>query len=501
MSHSPSLASADREAVKRGGLPAFVELALPHYPSVRRYVPARHLVVLAEQFEALYRGECRVLCCNLPPGVGKSLITTVGGPAWIWTEDPTYPMLVASYAQSLVTKLAEEQRGLMQTPWFRDRWGDILVEGSGVLRLMTYAGGYRYSTTVGGGATTGSHGGMFIIDDPINPDPRVLNSERGKVIENTQQWMSQKVLTRGAVGEILKVCLTMQRVHPDDSAGALLGSGLAQQEYFRHVCLPWEYEPERASKYDWRTREGELLWDEPGKVATFETLAHEHGKASSVWRAHVQQDPSGGSDRLFRAETFKDFTGAPDPRACMLVMSVDPTFTASPTADDVAIEIWGLHGGHFWCFYSEHEKRDFVGTLARVEALRAQWKPNHVLIEKAANGAAIMNVLAHVPGLEAIVPAGKSKRMRAASVAHYFATERVHFDTSAAWYSEKARLLARFTGAPGGKDDTVDTTTQAIAWLQERGGGRIRHDRRHEGLGSGDEAYGAHVVAPPPPRG
>jgi phage terminase large subunit-like protein len=433
-------------------------------PKIQRYVRGRHQVVIAENFQALVDGECEILLVNIPPGHMKSTIASVLGPAWLWARDPAYAMLCASFSDGLVNDLATQTRDLLVSRWYRDRWGDTLVEGGAMKALTTYAGGYRLAGTVGGGSMIGRHGALFIADDPLDPDAG--DSTAGKKLENTKSWLRQKVLTRGKVGTPLKLCLVMQRLHVDDPSGYLLDT-YRDEPYFRHVCLPYKYEPERCNAYDWRTTAGQELWPEAKKAGEMARLAKAGGELGETFRAHAQQDPSSGSDKIFKAEHFGDFTGAPTLDQCIRIISVDPSFTGKKTSDDVAIEVWGYYSGHFYCFYSEHSKRGFTESVEAIKAVAARWRPHNILIEEAANGAAIVDTLKpDLPGVIAIpVAGGPSKANRARAASHHFTAKAVHFDKAAEWYAEKARLLLRFTGLAGGTDDTVDTTSQAILWL------------------------------------
>jgi len=476
MDSAPSVVSADREAVRRAGFPAFLELAGPHVPGIQRYVKGRHQIVLAEQFAALVAGECEILLCNVPPGHMKSTIGSVMGPAWLWSQNPAYPILCASHSDTLVNHLADTTRGLLLSPWYRDRWGEMVVDGGAKKYLTTFAGGYRLAGTVRGGSLIGRHGAMFIVDDPL--DPNANDSVAGKNLDNAKSWFRQKVLTRGKINYPLKVALYMQRLHLEDPSGFLLDA-YRDEPYFRHVNLPYLFEPDRKNRFDWRARAGEELWPEANKRSEMQRLAKgSGGELGEVFRSHAQQDPSSGSDKIFDAQHFGDFANAPRPEDCVLVISVDPTFTGKHTADDVALEVWGYYSGHFYCFYSEHSKRGFAATVQAIQVLRATWKAHYILVEEAANGAAIVETLKpSMPGVLAIpVAGGPSKANRARAASHHFTAGGVHFDKNAAWYPEKARLLLRFTGLAGGIDDTVDTTSQAILWLAAQCGSMAGFD-------------------------
>ena len=467
---APSLAAADRAAVARAGFPAFVELASPHVPGVERYLRGRHQRVIAEQFEALVDGECDTLLVNIPPGHMKSTIVSVEAPAWLWTKRPEFAILCASHSEVLVNGLGDTCRGLIESRWYRERWGDILVDSRAVKRLVTYAGGYRLAGTVRGGSLVGRHGALFVVDDPLDPDAG--DSAAGKNLENAKSWLRQKVLTRGKVGYTMKLAQVMQRLHVDDPSGYLI-EVLGEDPRFRHVMLPYEFEADHASPYDWRTVEGEELWPEAKKGPDMARLALASGGVlGETYRSHAQQDPSSGKDKIFPGDCLTNDLGGVRPQDCeLLVMSVDPTFTAKKTSDDCAIEVWGMKQMHMYCFYSDHAKRGFNDSLAAIRAVRAQWRPMYTLVEAAANGNAIAETLEREMAIIRITPGSEGKATRARGISPVVTAKHLHFDTSAKWYAEKVRLLIRFTGAAGGKDDTVDTTTQAVHWLLQNGGG------------------------------
>ena len=466
----PSLASVDRRAVELGGCVEFVRIAAPHVIT-GRVVPGRHIDVLARGFDDLFHGRESLWCliANLPPSHMKSTILSVLGPAWAWTIDPSYTMLVASYNDDLLRKLAEAHRDLMLSPWYRARWGDMLVsaDDAPLMKLTTFAKGYRRSGTVQGSATMGKHCRMFIIDDPLSPKQA---EGTGALLRTTGRWLGQSVFTRGQIGSRMRVLLTMQRIHAEDPTGVLL-TALKNRPGLRHIELPFRFEPDRKNAHDWRTVAGEELWPEANKSEEMEALAAlDGGTMGPTYRAQIQQDPGSASDQIFHAETFKDFTGAPVFRDCAwTVISVDPTFTGTERADFVAIDVWGYYDDHYYCYYSEQVRRGFTDTLGAITRVRVMYPAMSVLVEAAANGNAIVEMLkqANVSGVEPIQVAGKhGKVTRARAVTHLFANGSVHFDKDAPWYEEKARALVHFPN--GAHDDTVDTLTQALTWLAQQ---------------------------------
>ncbi len=468
---APSTVSADREAVRRGGLPVFVELAL-RYKHGRKFKPARHMTVHAECVDRLYRGDLDILVTNTLPGVGKSEVSSICAPAWIWTIQPEYRFMMASYDDGLARHHAAEHLALCQSPWYRDRWGDMVVHGKDATAgFYTTANGYRLSFSIQAGGGIGRHAHMYGIDDPLKSDDL---DKTPALLDTVKNWFDSRVLTRGEVGAVLKVNLTMQRLHEEDLSGHLKNE-FEGDPRFRALVLPLYYEPDRADPADWRTEAGEVLW--PEDAARLEREAQRFarkkgGLSGRKFRAYYQQDPKGGDDRIFKAEHFQDFSNAPPFGATLSCIVVDPTFTGKARSDDMAIEVWGYHQGHFYCYHSEQSKRGFAEAHAAIVGVRKAWPSMTVLVEESANGYALIETLkVALPGCVVIgvKPHGNSKEGRARACSHYFTAGKVHFPQDASWYDAKARYLVRFP-SPGLVDDSVDTTAHAITWLAEQYG-------------------------------
>jgi predicted phage terminase large subunit-like protein len=468
MSLAPSIVSADREAVRRGGFPAFIELAAKHVLPGGRYIRGWHHRLCAEHFEALYDGRCTTLVVNLPPGHMKSVLFSVLGPAWIWSQQPDYVFMCASYDPTVANTFAEAHKGLCLTPWFRERWGDIVVSTDAVGEFWTTHDGFRLSTSVQTGRGIGRHCNMYIIDDPIKT--QAIDRGKGAVLEAQRRWFRNTVITRGKVGGDQRICLVMQRLHEEDLSAHLIET-YADDPGFVHLSLPYRFEEDRrcvtSIGRDLRTLPNEELWPAGKKTNDVKRFVREEGGWNgATFRTQYQQDPAGGQNKVFRSETFRPFPpNAPKLAECISVMSIDPTFTGSERSDLMAVEVWGYARGAFWCFYADACVRGFVDAFETIKRIRAIWRTTYVVIEASANGFALIELFEKsMPGVVGNRPS-VSKMARAKAASHFFAAGRVHFDKSAPWYDEKARDLVRFPG--GAHDDRVDTTSQAILWLSQ----------------------------------
>ena len=67
------------------------------------------------------------LIVNLPPRSGKSLLTSVLWPAWVWTKQPSTRWLCASYSASLAVKFSIDRRTVITSQWYQERWPILLA--------------------------------------------------------------------------------------------------------------------------------------------------------------------------------------------------------------------------------------------------------------------------------------------------------------------------------------------------------------------------------------
>mgnify|MGYP001608998370 CR=1 FL=1 len=82
-----------------------------------------HIQAISEHLEAVDRGEIRRLLINVPFRTAKSTIVGVMWPAWTWVHKPGHKWLCGSYAAKLAIRDNLKMRRLIQSPWYRERWG------------------------------------------------------------------------------------------------------------------------------------------------------------------------------------------------------------------------------------------------------------------------------------------------------------------------------------------------------------------------------------------
>lgn len=496
----PSRVEIDRElllpkhrAGGRLGLSGFVVRAWHVVEPSTAFVPGWHVDLICDHLEAVMRGELHNLLINIPPGYSKSLLVSVLWPAWSWTFRPGTKWIYGSYADTLSLRDAGKMRLLLESDWYQERWGHLWKPARvwGTEEFANDAGGFRFSTSVGGG-TTGRHGEILVFDDPIKPrdvmgGAGATRTVLTKCVDWWQGTMASRLLEARPGQPHAKVGI-MQRLHEADLAGHCLNevedSG---RKVYHHVYLPQHFRPERRCVTKWgrdpREKEGELLC--PGRFD--EAGVKERARAmggQAIVAAQEEQTPNPAGGGTFKQEWFsKRWRNLPD--GGRWFQSWDCSFKEIDTSDFVAGGVWYQKGASLYLVDQVHARLSFGDTCRAIAAKCARWplSAGDVLVEDKANGSAVISVMRNVvTGLNPVEPyGGKEARAQAtaptweagnvylpangAFVPHNVAGRRqanpeddTHVDTS--WVD--AYIQEHLAFPVGVKDDWVDMTSQAI---------------------------------------
>jgi predicted phage terminase large subunit-like protein len=458
----------DRELVRRYGLREFVRLAWPIVESAP-FINGWHLDLICAHLEAVSRGEIDRLVINVPPGCSKSRLTSVLWPAWVWTFEPAHKWMAATFDVTLAQRDAMAMRALVKSEWYQARWPSTVVDESGNAKdtqgvFFSTEGGFRYSTTVRGGAT-GWHSHTQILDDPNKPSELQGNPESARnTLDATWQWWRGTMASRKADPKRFARVVIMQRLHEADLAQRCIDEG------YTHVMLPMRFEPERRCVTRWgsdpRIESGELL--NPERFDEKAVCDTEREMGSQVASAQLAQRPAPAEGNIFKREWL---TNEWDilPADIELMQSWDCTFKDSATADFVAGHVWGRSGSRYYLIDRVHARMGLPGTVAAVRALSAK-HPGALakVIEDKANGPAVEQTLRkEMSGILAVPPRG-GKQARANAVSPLFEAGNVFVPSAkrCPWVDAWREEMASFPFAP--HDDDVDATTQALTYFLDR---------------------------------
>lgn len=442
-----------------------------------------------------WRNRYQKLIINICPGTLKSRILMVFVVAWMWLKCPEWSVLCVSANPENVRRDAEACRDLITSRWYLATFSpdfyvreDIDSKGKFkiALRSNPAIGGFRMSKGMGG-KFTGFHVDGCFMDDPDDAHDVHSESERkarkGKVESITSRFNDKRNMTWIVI---------QQRVHIDDATGELLSRG-----GWLHASYPLHYRLNRRVDTpfyrDPRQIEGECMHADRFTDEVIAAARLELG--SQGFDAQYECDPAPDGGNLIKLGWFRYFTvagwrvgpaGRPagawtEPAEMLqltkagkldldfLSISVDASFgSTTDTASAVSIQVIGGKGPKRYVFHDDTKARTFIDTCADLASIIATWSPRFagvvaVLVEKKANGAAVIEMLAReFQGLIAVEVDG-GKESRAAAMSPAVESGCVYLLEGAEW------LDAYLTGSEsipvfphGKKDDRMDGLSQAL---------------------------------------
>lgn len=462
-----------------GSLGDFTRAAWPILEPATTFKPNWHIDAIVEHLEACTTREIRRLVINVPPRHMKSLNVSVVWPVWWWSFDPHIRFLTASYGEKLATRDALKSRRLIQSAWYRARWGHVFQLTSDQNTKTRYENdqtGYRIATSVGG-AGTGEGGDVIILDDPHKADEVESDVERENVID----WLDGTISTRFNDPATGVEVLVMQRLHEDDATGHML-----EQGGWTHLCLPAEYEPTHPFVWpdDPREDAGELLWPDHFGRDDLDELKTILGSYRAA--GQLQQRPAPAEGGIFKLTGLKYFDPAflepPSPLVFnRIVQSWDTAFKEKQTSDYVVGAVWGFAGANRYLLRVTRQRMSLSDTKRAIRESHTFAEqtypllPHTILIENTANGVDIIAELRdEISGIVAVNPVG-DKVTRAHAVSPIWESGNVYVPGAAradgmgydpartpAWVQEWVGEHTAFNN--GAHDDQVDTTTQLLNW-------------------------------------
>lgn len=397
------------------------------------------------------------LLVSTPPQEGKSTRCSVLFPVVAMHRYPGLRVAVASYSSELAKQFSRRARDLT-----KQLYRSVIQAGEDRAQDWRLKNGSSYTAVGVGGSFTGRAVDLLIIDDPVK-SAEDAKSKRSR--ELVWDWWQSVALTRLAPGAGVMVIMT--RWHTDDLAGRLKAEGwpvlnipaIAEQgpdedplgrnvgDWLESVrgrtAAQWEATRKALSDYFWRA----LYQGSPVAVT---------GKILDPANLQVVQ-----SESVLRLDAgMPGVVWAPQ---LDVVTSWDLSFTGNVGSDYVVGQVWGSAGGSYYLLDQVRGQWSFTDTLEMVRQVAQRWPQARThLVEQAANGAALIDMLGKTSGLHItpVTPRG-SKELRALAVQPLLAAGHVRVMSGADWLPALYDELDQFPSGPN--DDQVDALTQALA--------------------------------------
>jgi predicted phage terminase large subunit-like protein len=404
----------------------------------RKLAQDRYLSYLARELEAFADEQSNRLIVNLPPGHGKSLVASVCLTGWMLAHDPTLKVMIVTHAEHLSKAIARNIRSILLSGWFKEVFGPRIQRGHAeVTDFGTTSGGGVFVTSFGG-SFTGRRADVIIVDDPhdIGDDleqiEATIESFNSVVMSRTPSsrarsfrspFAKQKMATRStAVG-----CHPRSGL-PDDSREMASAR--------RRYPSPDIYGPDEIT---------ELRKNcfNPG----FEMLYQQDVDAQAL--------PAIGPDH------FGSFLPSTLPYG-PIALSVDPGVTNRKRSAHSVVQVWQLANGNYYLLHQFRDQIDFVGLRDVLRHFKKWCRPVAILIERAANGHALISDLSRKFSkiLIPVDPDGRSKTARLGRHAALIVGKRIWLPEDAEWRED---FISEFAAFPNGRfTDQVDATTQFL---------------------------------------
>ncbi|HWS23578.1 MAG TPA: hypothetical protein VN226_04010 [Anaerolineales bacterium] len=304
---SEILVQIEAELASRG-LGWFTRLAWRVVEPGTPYCDNWHIGLMCEYLEAVLNLEINNLIINIPPRHMKSLLVSVFLPVYSWLRAPETRWLTGSYALPLATRDALKSRRLIQSPWFKERFGDrfnLCGDQNRKARYENDHGGSRLAFSFNS-AVTGEGGDVLVVDDPL----RAQDADNPAAIQKVNEIFDQAITTRANDPRQVRRIIIMQRLHENDLTGHLLAKMEQGGERYEHLCLPAEY---RAGAYtppanrpawkDPRSKPAELLW--AGRFGERENAAARANLGERAYAGQYAQLPMPIGGTIYLAEWWR----------------------------------------------------------------------------------------------------------------------------------------------------------------------------------------------------
>ena len=476
----------------RHGLLGFTCYTKPDYQvNWHHRVIARHLNLVAQ-------GQLKRLIICQPPRTGKSELVSTRLPAFLFGVNPKTQIIAASYNATLAAKMNRTVQRVIDSPEYARVFPETQLNGSNVrstaqgswlrnsdeFEVVGHGGFYR-SAGVGGSAT-GYGMTVGIIDDPVK-NREEANSRVYQ--ERVWDWYTSTFYSRLEKEGAIIVCAT--RWSEGDLIGRLLAQAAADPEADQWTLLTFPALCEKGKHPDDPRQLDEPLWPEKYSLARMAKMKKAIG--SRDWASLYQQRPAPAGGSVVKDVWWRYYDKLPQ-GLTDYTLSVDLTFDNK--GDFACYQVWAAKGADRYLLDMVLRRETFTEQLHTFAQMCAKHPQVRVkLVEKAANGAALISTLqSKIPGIIPVVPVG-SKENRAEAVAPQIEAGNVYLPTpaQAPWVGEFVSQWSYFPN--GAHDDAVDSASMALRRMERRvalGGGSP--------VGIGKESHWTQGAAAPPTR-
>lgn len=419
-----------------------------------KWVRNWHHETICNALQRVYNGDCRRLIINIPPRYSKTMLVVEYFSAWCFAKAGDCNFLSTSFSAELAAKSSVNARNILIQEWFTELF-DISIDKTFASQSYwkTTSGGEFYAVGAGGtitgfgaGKKRDTFGGCVLVDDPQKPNDIYSDKLRESVIE----WFKSTLFTRLNNPKKTPIIVIMQRLHEEDLSGWLLNGGTGEE--WEHICLPIVNE------------QGEPLWPFMHDLPEIEVLK----KFPQTFAGQYLQKPAPIEGDIFKMQWWRFYEEHETPNFVRIIHSWDTAFKTNNYNDPSSCTVWGVTSNNqFYLLDRINERLEYPDLKAKIKALHHKYWADAILVEDKASGQSLIQDLKREGGLPIVaIKVDSDKATRAFAVTGHIESGNVFLPSKAPWLTEYMSQLGHF---PNGKhDDDVDSTTQALNYLNRR---------------------------------
>ncbi|ATE66199.1 phage terminase large subunit [Rhizorhabdus dicambivorans] len=426
-------------------------------------VMAPYIEAICYVLQELAEGRIKRLIITVPPRHGKSEITAASFGSWMFGQDPSLKIMLASYGIELSGPQVANAKAIIASDRFRRIFPRTRIKrGMNRADVFGTTAGGEFRAVSQGGAATGFGADILIVDDLSKADEALTFAGREKAITFYRNSLPSR-FDNPADGRVIVI---QQRLHEEDLVGFLLDVG-----GFYHLNLPAMAEFDEviplSGGREWYRRKGDLL-----DPIRFPQSYLDHQRllmGNRFYAAQYQQDPIASDGSLIKWAWFGQYSRVKNRSYYLkIVQSWDPAITERIHSDYSVGQTWGYRDGKWYLLDLIRAKLEYPRLRERVLEWHRQWRADALLIEGVSIGLSLAQDMRRemLPGkIVSETPRG-SKQDRLASRSAQLETGDYLLPEAAPWLADFRRELLAF---PDGRhDDQVDAMVQFLEFVYDR---------------------------------
>lgn len=459
MSTDP-LVGSDAELCRRN-LVRFAKSAWPHCDSTP-LLWNWHLDYMADIFTALHLREVKRAVITLPPRYGKSFLSQMAFPAWVWAREPGAKFVYCSHSEDLSIDFSVKRRNLIQSDWYQQRFPYIQMSPDKNEKWYYTNTQRGQIQAIGADTKVVGWGGDYLgLDDILDSNERKNKNTLRKLNDFLDNVWSSRLNDK--VNGVM--WLVMQRLSPYDPAGHLIDQGWThfnlQAEAEKKVTIVFPHSGQVVER-----EEGDVLWPEREPAELLESIKTDKPE---FWFTQYQQRPTSIGGSIVKREHIQYWTELPK-KFDQWLQTWDLTLTDTSRADFVVGQVWGRIGPHKYLVYQARKRANLQASCDMImHARRLYPLATATHIERKANGfEAIRRLSMKISGVIPYNP-DRDKRSRLQAVQDEFESGCVFIPhpSKFPWVLAYVERLCSFDGdGTVDFDDEIDCTTCALGKMR-----------------------------------